>query len=100
MLNDTVLVEAAQQLGREFGLSTASDSERLYRLFRRCVSRPPADDERDQLMRFIQQQSGRLERKELDAVAIAGAGDDAAPRAIWTLVARTLLNLDETITRH
>ncbi len=40
-------------------------------------------------------------KKELDAAAIAGAGaGDANERAAWTVVARALLNLDETITKE
>ena len=42
----------------------------------------------------------RLDRGELKAVDIAPAGDgSAAERAAWTVVARALLNLDETITK-
>ena len=99
MLNDTVLVEAAQSLGTEFASRVESDSENLNYLFRRCVTRPPTGEELPLLKRFFQDQSARLERKELDAVAIAGPGDNASKRAAWTLVARALLNLDETITR-
>ena len=99
MLNDTVLIEAAQILGREFAARPGSDAERLSDLFRRCLTRPAAADELDLLNRFLREQSGRLERKELDAVAIAGPGDNPIPRAAWTLLARTLLNLDEAITK-
>jgi hypothetical protein len=42
----------------------------------------------------------RLDRGELKAADIAPAGDgSAAERAAWTVVARALLNLDETITK-
>ena len=99
MLNDTVLVEAAQSLGREFASRVESDSEKLKYLFRRCVTRPPNDEELPLLQRFLQDLSARLDRKELDPVAIAGPGENAIKRATWTLVARALLNLDETITR-
>ena len=99
MLNDTVLVEAAQSLGREFASRVESDSEKLKYLFRRCVTRPPNGEELPLLQRFFDEQSARLERKELDSIAIAGPGENAIGRAAWTLVARALLNLDETITR-
>jgi hypothetical protein len=99
MLNDTVLVESAQALGTEFASRMESDAEKLQYLFRRCVTRPPTDEEILLLQRFFQDQSGRLDRKELDPIAIAGPGDKAINRATWTLVARALLNLDETITR-
>ncbi len=100
MLNDTVLVEAAQSLGVEFAVRAESDSEKLKYLFRRCVTRPPTAEESQVLQRFCQDQFARLESKELDPMAIAGPGEKAVHRAAYTLVARALLNLDETITRE
>ena len=99
MLNDTVLVEAAQSLGTEFASRVEPDSEKLKYLFRRCVTRPPTGEEIPLLQGFFQDQLARLERKELDPIAIAGPGENAVHRAAFTLVARALLNLDETITR-
>ena len=52
------------------------------------------------LVRFYQAQKERFERKELDAAAIAGPGEgDAGERAAWTVLARAILNLDETVTK-
>ena len=99
MLNDTVLVEGAQSLGFEFASRVEPDSEKLKYLFRRCVTRPPTTDEFPILQVFFQDQFARLEKKELDPIAIAGPGENAVHRAAYTLVARALLNLDETITR-
>jgi len=100
MLNDTVMIEAAQTLGREFATRSESHTERLQNLFRRCLTRPATPDELALLNRFFHEQLGRIERKELNAAVIAGPGELAESRAAWTLVARTLLNLDETITRN
>ena len=66
--------------------------------FRRCLTRPPSErrtgDCCDVSSRTAQHGSTG---GELDAAAIAGPGDgDAIDRAAWTLVARALLNLDET----
>ena len=99
MLNDTIIVEAAQILGQEFAASTEPESDRLQHMFRRCLTRPVSDDELRLLKHFFNEQSGRLERNELDASAIAGPGESPRARAAWTLVARALLNLDEAITR-
>lgn len=99
MLNDTVIVEAAQTLGREFAARSDVTADRLKELFRRCVTRPALPDELTLLERFLADQAGRFERKELDATAIAGSGEEAIPRAIWTVVARAILNLDEAITK-
>ena len=52
------------------------------------------------LVRFYNAQKERCAGKELNAAALAGPGEgDISERAAWTLVARTLLNLDETIAK-
>ncbi|MGV3723780.1 MAG: DUF1553 domain-containing protein, partial [Actinomycetota bacterium] len=101
LLNDTVFVEAAQSLGRMLAARTGSVDERAEYLFRRVVTRPAAADERALMVRFFDAQKARLTAKELNAAAIAGPGEgDAVERAAWTLLARTVLNLDETITKE
>ena len=53
------------------------------------------------LVQFYESQRGRLERKELDASAIAGPGEsDVIERAAWTVLARSLFNLDEAVTKR
>jgi hypothetical protein len=100
LLNDEVFLEAAQALGREFAGRAGSDDERLAALFNRALVRQPDSQEADLLRQFLLAQRERLAKKELDAVAIAGPGGNAPERAAWTLVARGLLNLDQTITKE
>ncbi len=101
LLNDTVFIETAQALGREFAERGGSVEERLHTLFRRALTRPPTDDELALLKRFFDEQSSRLDRKELDAAKLAGAGGpNEAPRAAWTLTARAIMNLDEAVTKN
>lgn len=100
MLNDTIVIEAAQTLGRDIASRADSPTDRMQYLFRHCLTRPATADELTLLVQFLQEQTGRLERKELNAEAVAGPGDNAVPRAAWTLVARALLNLDETIMKN
>jgi hypothetical protein len=46
-------------------------------------------------------QLDRLRRKELDVDKIAGpTTGDAIQRAVWTLLVRAVLNLDEAITKE
>ena len=67
-------------------------------LFRRCLTRPPTNEERAALAKFYRSQKERFERKELDAAKIAGPGEgNANERAAWTVTARALLNLDEFV---
>jgi len=101
MLNDAALIECAQALGRSLASRDGSAEDRAAWLFRRCLTRPPSDEERVALARFFRAQRQRFERKELDAMKIAGPGDgDANERAAWTVTARAVLNLDEFVTKE
>jgi len=101
MLNDQVLVEAAQALGNRMAARSGSVEERVIYLFRRCVVRPPQKEEQVLLEKFYAAQKARFENKELDANAIAGPGEgDVNERAAWTTLARSLLNLDEFIMKR
>jgi hypothetical protein len=68
---------------------------------RRCLTRPPSHAEIEKLVAFHQAQKQRLEKKEINAAIIAGAGEgDVNERAAWTLLARALFNLDEAIVKE
>ncbi len=98
LLNDPVFQEAAQALGQLMAARGGSIEERVEALFQRCLARPPDREERSQLARFFQSQKRRFELKELDAAKIAGPGSgEANERAAWTVLARVILNLDESI---
>ena len=78
----------------------------MTQAFRRCVSREPTPDEADTLLGLLRKQTKRLTDGELDAAALAAnstplpSGITDAQLAAWTVVARVLLNLDETITKE
>jgi hypothetical protein len=111
-LNDVVFVEAAQALARrviEETPPTASAGERAAQIFRLCVARRPDDVELKAIVDFYEAQLKRFrEDKAVDAAAVA-LGDPAAKKpqgmdlpelAAWTTVARSVLNLDETVTKE
>ncbi len=58
------------------------------------------------MLELLNEQRQRFARGEASGAEVAGADtkDDAAPAAdelaAWTIVARVLLNLDETITKE
>jgi hypothetical protein len=100
LLNDPAFTEAAQALGRSMAARKGTVAERVDYLFRRCLTRPPSQEESALLVKFYEMQKRRFESKELDADRIAGAGDgDANERAAWTALARALFNLDEAIVK-
>ena len=100
-LNDQVFVEASQALGRMMIARTGTTEERAAYLFRRCVTRPPTQEERDLLVKYYTTQQDRFAKKELDAAIVAGKGDgDSSARAAWTVLARSLLNIDEAIVKR
>ncbi|MBY0228174.1 MAG: DUF1553 domain-containing protein, partial [Gemmataceae bacterium] len=74
MLNDAVVLEAAQELGKTVG--EGDDTEKARRLFRRVLGRYPMDAETAKLVAFVAAQRAR----KADA---------------WMALARVLLNLDE-----
>ena len=101
MLNDLVIIEAARALGRTIADTPGSMEKRLDALFRRCLTRPPTDEESAALLAFHDRQVKRLRDGKLDARVIAGSPDgDVVQRAAWTLVARVVFNLDEMITKE
>jgi hypothetical protein len=53
------------------------------------------------LVTFYRTQKQRLANKELDADAVAGPGArNPLEQAAWTVLARALLNLDESISKE
>ena len=99
-------VEAAQALGRILANDSSDLDSRLVSLFRRCLTRPPSANELDLMKKFYSAQDERLRHGELDGAKISGDSDKSATpdsiaaRAAWTLTARALINLDETITKE
>jgi hypothetical protein len=91
LLNDPTFVECAETLGRRLaGPGPADDAARLDRAFRLCLGRAPAAPECELLTDVLRSARSR------SAAGKAGSAELAA----WTQVARTLLNLDEFITRE
>ncbi|HVA46914.1 MAG TPA: DUF1553 domain-containing protein, partial [Pirellulales bacterium] len=109
-LNEPVFVEAARALAlrvlREGG---SDDGQRADYAFFLCTSRRPVDKERDAVLNLLRSQRQRLADGWLNVRDIATgdparlpplpAGATPQDAAAWTLAARVLLNLDETISK-
>lgn len=101
MLNDEVVLEAARHFGKQLAEQDGTVDAKVASLFRRCLTRTPTSEEVKAMAGFYTRQLERLTTNQLDAGKIAGEnGPDVAQRAAWTLLARSVLNLDEMVTRE
>ncbi len=107
-LNDVAFVEASQALAlrlwREGG---STDEAKVIHGFRLCTGRRPDDYEQSRLIALFKKEEGRFAGDTASAVYVSAsdlnnlpAGIDLHQLAAWTIVARTMLNLDETISRQ
>ncbi len=110
-LNEVIFVECARGLARRVLESAGpSDEQRIALAFRSCVGRPPSDDECRTLVELLNKERGRIAEGWINAGEIATGknelpaslpkGVTPAQLAAYTIVARVILNLDETITKE
>ncbi|MCF6284428.1 MAG: DUF1553 domain-containing protein [Candidatus Hydrogenedentes bacterium] len=105
LLNEPLFQTSALHLA-ESTLAEGGDDDRsrIAYAFRRCITRPPEADEVDAILAFLDTQRARIDAGSLDPAAIVesneGGETDQATLAAWTLTARVILNLDETIVRQ
>jgi hypothetical protein len=110
LLNDAQFVEFASGLAADvLSHATGGPDQIASQLFRRCLVRPPDKTELAALTDFYSRQRARfdVDRSAANEVVSAGSAlpaslggvSDRPALAAWTLVARSLLNLDETITK-
>ncbi len=102
--NDPVFFECAQSLGRRLANEGTKEAQ-VQRLFEVCLARPPAAEELERLLSFYETQHRLCQANPERAAEIVGGSSDVEPaRAakVATLVAlsRTVLNLDEFVTRE
>ncbi len=107
LMNDPTYVEAsrkfAERILREGGASLES---RLTFAFRTVLSRAPREQELAILRQILEKQNARFAASPEATAKLLSAGEsprdeslDQAELAAWTIVASTLLNLDETLTK-
>lgn len=107
LLNDPTDVEAARALATRTLLEGGpDDAHRLAWIWRCVLARAPSPDERAVLSALLAKHHAEFATDPEAARKLLGVGElpiaadlDAASLAAWMSVARTVLNLDETITR-
>ncbi len=107
-LNDVMFMEAAQGLAlRTWKEGGAADQEKLAYAFRLCTGRNPDAFEATEFLKLLNSQRAEFKGKTASAVYVTAMdvsnipeGMDLHELAPWTMVARVLLNMDETITKE
>ena len=107
LMNDPTYVEAARVLAEKMIAASDDSAARLAYAFRRAVAREPTAGERDVLLTLFHQQLEEYRGNADAARDLLAVGEskpspssDATELAAWTMVASTVLNLDETITKE
>jgi hypothetical protein len=109
--NDPAFFEAAQALGRRIVAEVPAEADeqqtvrlRSERAFLLCLSRPPTSAEVTDVFALYRASRDLASQDEKAAREIVGtpvpSSDSLAEVAAWVSVGRTLLNLDEFITRE
>jgi hypothetical protein len=107
-LNEKTFVEAAQAMALRVLKEGGDDNRaRVGYAFQLCTGRKPTVSEVNQLLKFWQEQYDYFENRTAAAVSVAAPDMNALPAdvnlhkvAAWAMVSRTILNLDETLTRE
>jgi Protein of unknown function (DUF1553) len=111
-LNETIAIEAARALGRKaLAEGGPTDAERISYAFRRCVGRKPSESETAVLLKLLDDQNRHFAEgwaspweivtgSKTEKPADLPKGTSPTQWAAYTVLARVLLNLDETITKE
>ena len=111
LLNEPVFLESARELAlRTLKEGGDTDADRLSYAFRRCLARQPCAQETAPLLALLARETKRFASGEVNPWDLTVDRPEEALRlpatatpaqlAGWTVVARVLLNLDETITKE
>jgi hypothetical protein len=107
-LNEPIFMECAQALARRCLEHEGNDAERIRYGFRRCLGRLPEAREMSQLTSLLRREEDYVKDGWVDTAALGDKDRKVSPPkgttptelAAYTVVARVLLNLDETITKE
>lgn len=97
LMNESQYLEAAKRLGVEAADRQGEDTARMESLFAKVTKRPPTVAERDVLLKSLREVREVYEGSPEQAKEFAAGGD--ANQAAWIVIANTLLNLDEVVTK-
>ena len=106
MLNDPQIIEASRVLSYLVIEKEEEVKNRIAMMFRLATSREINEDELQNLVSFFEEEKNKFEASPKNAKALLQIGEypqrdllDDAELAAYTIIANTIFNLDETITR-
>jgi hypothetical protein len=101
LLNDDMFLEMARFLAKQaVTRKPAAAEQHATFIFRRFLTRPPTERELKIVLKFMQIQKDRLDNNEIDPAIICKDKQATPELAVWVLIARAVMNLDETITKQ
>ncbi len=105
LLNDPQFVESARVLAEQLMHVAATPADRVTQAFRRVITRAPSTSELTHLTRLYETTRMQFAGAPASATALLATGDrprdaglDPVEVAAWTIVASTIMNLDEAVT--
>lgn len=106
LMNDPTYIEASRKFAERLLLAARTEDERLDLAFRTATGRTASDRELAALRKVYAEQLTRYRKNVASAVELLKVGEapydnrfNLSELAAWTMVASTLLNLDETMTK-
>lgn len=106
LMNDPTYIEASRKFAERLLLAARTEDERLALAFRTATGRTASDRELAALRKVYAEQLARYRKNVASAVELLKVGEapydnrfNLSELAAWTMVASTLLNLDETMTK-
>ena len=106
LMNDPTYMEASRKLAERMMVEAKTDEDRVTLAYRLTLARAPQKAEVALLLKLYGEQLARYRADHPAAEKLLAIGEsernatlDSAELAAWTMVASTILNLDETVTK-
>jgi hypothetical protein len=106
LMNDPTYIEASRKLAERLMKEARSDKDRVTLAYRLAMGRAPKAGEIRVLLKLYEEQLKAYRANDQAAAKLLGVGEsgrneslNSAELAAWTVVASTVLNLDETVTK-
>ena len=107
LLHDPQFIEAARHLAAKMMAAAKDPEARIAHGFRIITARTPSDREQAILQRLYAERLAFYKKDPKAAEALLSIGESKTPEtlpttehAVWTTVARAMMNLSETITKN